>query len=69
MAINPLNSGSNYVSQVQPQPQSSADRAAAEKANEQAREEAKKAAATSVPVQPSASSEPKKVGSVIDVKA
>jgi hypothetical protein len=69
MAINPLNSGSNYVSQVQPQPQSQAERAAVEKANEQAREEAKKTAATGVPVQPSANAEPKKVGSVIDVKA
>lgn len=69
MAINPVNSGSNYVSQVQPQPQSPAERAATEKANEQAREDAKKAAATSVPVQPAASAEPKRVGSVIDVKA
>lgn len=69
MAITPVNSGSNYVSQVQPQPQSQAERMVADKESEKAREEAKKAAATSVPVQPTASAEPKKVGSVIDVKA
>ena len=33
MTVNPVNSGSNYVSQVQPQPQSQVERAA-EKEND-----------------------------------
>lgn len=64
MTINPVNSGNNYVSQVQPQPQSQAERAA-EKANE----DAKRAAAKNVPVQPAVNTSGQKVGSVINVKA
>jgi hypothetical protein len=62
MTVNPVNSGSNYVSQVQPQPQSQADRVAEEEAK-------KKAAAASVPVQPSVNTSGQKVGAVINVKA
>lgn len=61
MTVNPVNSGSNYVSQVQPQPQSQADRLAEEEAK-------KKAAAASVPVQPSVNTSGQK-GSIINVKA
>jgi hypothetical protein len=69
MAVNPVNSGSNYVSQVQPQPQSQAERAA-EVQKDKDRDDAKKATATtSVPVQPTVNTNGQKVGSVINVKA
>lgn len=64
MTVNPVNSGSNYVSQVQPQPQSPAERAA-----EKASEDAQKAAVASVPVHPSVNTSGQKVGSVINTKA
>jgi len=68
MTVNPVNSGSNYVSQVQPQPQSQVDRVA-EQENEKKNDEAKKAAAVSVPVQPTVNTNGQKVGAVINVKA
>ena len=69
MAVNPLNSGNNYVSQVQPQPQTQAERVV-EKENDKDRDDARKAAAaTSVPIQPTVNTIGQKVGSVINVKA
>jgi hypothetical protein len=70
MSVNPVNSGSNYVSQVQPQPQSAAERAA-QKDSEEARKKAAAVARTSVPVQPAVNtSNPNpKAGSVINVQA
>jgi ssDNA-binding replication factor A large subunit len=68
MTVNPLSAGNNYVSQVQPQPQTQVDRVA-EQENEKKREEAKKAAATSVPIEPTINTNGQKVGSVINVKA
>jgi hypothetical protein len=68
MTVNPVNSGSNYVSQVQPQPQSQVERLA-EQENDKDRDDAKKAAAVSVPIQPTVNTNGQKVGSVINVKA
>jgi hypothetical protein len=70
MTVNPLNSGNNYVSQVQPQPQSQVERVA-EKENDKDNDDAKKkaAAAASVPVQPTVNTIGQKVGQVISVKA
>jgi hypothetical protein len=67
MAISPVNSGSNYVSQVQPQPQSQVERAA-EKEKDKDRDDVKKAAAVSVPVHPTVNTNGQTVGSVINVK-
>jgi hypothetical protein len=67
MTVNPVNSGSNYVSQVQPQPQTPVERVA-EQENEKKSDEAKKAAAESVPVQPTVNTNGQKVGAVINVK-
>jgi hypothetical protein len=69
MAINPVNSGSSYVSLVQPQPQTQPERAV-EKENDKDRDDAKKAAAaTSVPIQPTVNTSGQTVGAVINVKA
>ncbi|MBI5890045.1 MAG: hypothetical protein HZB47_05130 [Nitrosomonadales bacterium] len=68
MAVNSVNSGSNYVSQVQPQPQTPTERAA-EQDKERAREEAAKAAAAKAPVQPTVNTQGEKVGAIINVKA
>jgi len=70
MSVNPVNSGSNYVSQTQPQPQTQAERAV-EKENDKDTDDAKKAAAaaTSVPIQSTVNTSGQKVGSVINVKA
>jgi hypothetical protein len=69
MAVNPLNSGANYVSQVQPQPQSQVERAA-EIENDKDSDDAKKAAAaTSVPIQPTVNTSGQIVGSVVNVQA
>ena len=62
------NSGSNYVSQVQPQPQSQVERAA-EKENDKDSDDAKKAAAVSSPVQPTVNTSGQQVGALISVKA
>ncbi len=62
MTVNPVNSGSNYVSQVQPQPQAQAERLAEEEAK-------KKAAAASIPAQPTVNTSGQKVGAVISTTA
>ena len=65
MAISPVNGGSNYVSQVQPQPQSPAE-LAAEK--EKSSDSASKGTANA-PVQPTVNTSGQEVGAVINVKA
>lgn len=69
MAVNPVNSGSNYVSQVQPKPQSYAERTV-EKDGDKAREEASKAAAarTTAPP-PTVNTSGQTVGAILNVKA
>lgn len=69
MAINQVNSASNYVSQVQPQPQSATDRAAAEKEAQRVRDEAAKAAPAQPEPKQTVNSQGQTVGSVINVKA
>ncbi|MBU1425756.1 MAG: hypothetical protein KKH12_01205 [Gammaproteobacteria bacterium] len=68
MDVNSLNSGNNYVSQVQPQPQTPVERAAEEKKDKD-RDEANKAAAVNAPVQPTVNTSGQKVGAVINVQA
>jgi hypothetical protein len=68
MTVNPVNSGSNYVSQVQPQPQSNAERVA-EQENDKDSDDAKKAAAVPPPSQPTVNTNGQTVGAVINVKA
>ncbi len=63
--VNPVNSGSKYVSMVQPQPQPAAERIA-EKEKEKKPNEA---VTTNVPVQPTVNTNGQKVGAVINVKA
>lgn len=68
MDVNSLNSGNNYVSQVQPQPQTPAERVA-EQERDRDRDEANKAAAVNAPVQPTVNTSGQTVGAVINVKA
>ena len=68
MAVNSISSGNNYVSQVQPQPQTPVERAA-EKENDKDRDDAIKAAAKNTPVPPTVNTRGDKVGTVINVKA
>ncbi|MBI5006089.1 MAG: hypothetical protein HZB95_03085 [Nitrosomonadales bacterium] len=70
MATNPVNLASNYVSQVQPQPQSPAERVSAEKVNEKVRDDAAatKAAADEA-LKQTVNTSGQAVGSVINVKA
>lgn len=69
MTVNPLNAGSNYVSQVQPQPQSQVERAAEAEKDKDSDDAKKAGAATSVPIQPTVNTSGQKVGQVISVKA
>lgn len=69
MAVNQVNSASNYVSQVQPQPQSPAERMAAEKESERTREEAAKTAAAENAPKQTVNTQGQTVGAVINVKA
>ena len=64
--VNPVNSGSNYVSMVQPQPQPAAERLA-EKEKEKVKPN--NVVPTNVPVQPTVNTNGQKVGAVINVKA
>lgn len=67
MAISSINSGSNYVSQVQPQPQSHAERVA-EQENDRDRDDGSMAAKSATP-QPTVNTRGQTVGSVISIKA
>ncbi len=68
MAINPVNSGNNYVSAVQPQPQQYAERVA-ERENDKNSEEAKRAAAASEAPKPTVNSQGQTVGRVVNTQA
>lgn len=68
MAVNSVNSGSNYVSLVQPQPQSYAERIA-EKENDGDRDDGSKASAAPAQPQPTVNTSGQTVGSIISVKA
>jgi hypothetical protein len=63
MAVNPVNSGNNYVSVVQPQPQSHAERVA-EKENE-----GNKADAVNAPPKSTVNTSGETLGLVINIKA
>lgn len=67
MAINSINSGGNYVSQVQPQPQSHAERVS-EKENDGDRDDGGMAAVNATP-QPTVNTSGQTVGSILNVKA
>jgi hypothetical protein len=62
--VNPVNSGSNYVSMVQPQPQPAAERIA-----EQEKAKATNTPATNAPVQPTVNTSGQKVSAIIHFKA
>ena len=68
MAIDPVNSGSNYASQVQPQPQTHAERVA-EKENDRDRDDAAKAAVVENASKPTVNTQGQTVGAIINVKA
>ncbi|TNC99121.1 MAG: hypothetical protein FD121_359 [Gallionellaceae bacterium] len=69
MAVNSINSGSNYVSQVQPQPQTHAERVT-EKENDKGRDDvAKVVAAQQDAPKPTVNTQGQTVGSVISIKA
>jgi hypothetical protein len=69
MAINPLDSSSNYVSQVQPQPQPYAERVAAKENDNKAAEEAHRAASASEALKPTVNTQGQTVGTLVNVKA
>ncbi len=68
MAVNSLTSGNNYVSHVQPQPQTQAERVA-EQARNKERDDANKAAAANTSVQPTVNTNGQTVGTVVNVEA
>jgi hypothetical protein len=69
MAVSGVNSGSNYVSQVQPQPQTHAERVT-EKENDKDRDDVAKAVvAQQETPKPSVNTQGQTVGSIISVKA
>ncbi len=68
MSTTPVNSGSNYVSQVQPQPQQYAERVA-ERENDKNSEEAKRAVAVSEAPKPTVNSQGQTVGQVVNTQA
>lgn len=68
MAVNPVNTGNNYVSLVQPQPQTQAERAN-EKENDADRDDRNKVAATNQPVPPTVNTSGQTVGTLVNVTA
>lgn len=68
MAIGSVGSGSNYVSQAQPQPQTHAERVA-EKENDGDRDDGGMAVAMSAAVRPTVNTSGQTVGSIISVRA
>jgi hypothetical protein len=68
MAVNPVNSGSKYVSQVQPQPQPPAERIA-EKEKAKNNDNANKVPVAHAPVQPTVNTNGQTLSAVIHVKA
>lgn len=68
MAINSVNSNNNYVSQVQPQPQTYAERTAEKKGNDRVRNDVSKAAVVKEQP-PTVNTNGQTVGTIINVKA
>lgn len=71
MVVNSVNSGSNYVSQVQPQPQTQAERAA-EIENDKDSDDGSKAAAanaSNASLQPTVNTNGQQIGAIINIKA
>ncbi|MDD2701614.1 MAG: hypothetical protein PHH36_10280 [Sideroxydans sp.] len=68
MAINPVDSSSNYISQVQPQPQS-ADEREAVKDRDNTAQAAAAAAAQSAQAKPTVNTQGQTVGAIINVQA
>ncbi|GAB1233683.1 hypothetical protein [Ferrigenium sp. UT5] len=68
MAISPTHSGSQYVSQVQPQPQPYAERVA-ERENNKNSETVKRAAAVSEAPKPTVNTQGQTVGRVVNTQA
>lgn len=66
MAINPLDSSSNYISQVQPQPQGRDEREAVKDRDNGVQAAA---AAQPVPAKPTVNTQGQTVGSIINVQA
>ncbi|MBI4808696.1 MAG: hypothetical protein HY799_07110 [Nitrosomonadales bacterium] len=74
MATNPVSTASNYVSQVQPQPQTHSERVSEEKVKEQQRDttrddSASAAKAADAALKQTVNSNGQTVGSIINVKA
>lgn len=68
MPIDSVSSGSNYVSQTQPQPQTHAERVK-DVEREKSREDVNKAAAVQSEPKPTVNTQGQTVGAVINVKA
>jgi hypothetical protein len=68
MTVNPVNSGTNYVSQVQPQPQTQPERVA-EQETLRNREDINKPEAVNAPSQPTVNTSGQQVGAIINVQA
>ena len=68
MTISAVNSGREYVSQVQPQPQTHAERVA-EKENDRVRDDGSKVAAVQSVPSPTVNTQGQTVGVIVNVKA
>ena len=69
MAVGGVNSGSNYVSQVQPQPQTHAERVTEKEGDKDRDDGVKVVAAQQEAPKPTVNTQGQTVGSVISVKA
>ncbi len=69
MAINPVDSSSNYVSQVQPQPQTRDEREVAKDQDNGVKAAAAQAAQAAQAQKPTVNTQGQTVGSVINVQA
>jgi len=68
MTVNPVSIGSNYVSQVQPRPQTQPERAV-EKESDKDRDDKAKLAAVQNEPKPAVNTQGQAVGAIINVKA
>lgn len=68
MSVNSVNASNAYVSQVQPQPQTHAERVV-EKGNAKVTETANKESAIRVAQQPTVNTQGQSVGTILNVKA
>ncbi|MFA6121156.1 MAG: hypothetical protein WCT35_11535 [Sideroxydans sp.] len=69
MAVSGVNSGSNYVSQVQPQPQTHAERVTEKEGDKDRDDGVKVLAAQQEAPKPTVNTQGQTVGSIISVKA